>query len=99
MQSAADIPIFINSANSSSERRVSPSWSIAQFKTRLEPITGVPASSQRLNLRVGSRDVGVIEAATGGDEDGTQLASFPLQAYAEIYVSGMEFFFLLHVFV
>lgn len=84
---ASDIPLLINSANSSSERRVSPAWSIAQFKGRLEPITGIPASSQRLALRAGSQELGSIEAPSGGDEENTQLAYFPLQAHAEIYVS------------
>ncbi|KAF2491830.1 hypothetical protein BU16DRAFT_585013 [Lophium mytilinum] len=83
LQSAADVPILITSANSSSERRVTPSWSIAHFRTRLEPITGIPASAQKLSLRVGSQDAIAIEAA---DEDTTQLAAFPLQAYAEIHV-------------
>lgn len=87
MQAAADIPLLINSPNSSSERRVSPAWTIAQFKTRLEPVTGIPASSQRLTLRVGSQELGEITPAAGNDEESTQLATFPLQALAEIYVS------------
>lgn len=78
------MPLLIASANSSSERRITPGWSIAHFKTRLEPITGIPASAQRLSLRIGSQDPVALEAA---DEQSTQLASFPLQAYAEIYVS------------
>ena len=84
LQTAADVPLRISSANSSSERRISPAWSLAQFKTRLEPITGIPASSQRLTLKIGSQDATALEA---NDEDATQLATFPLQAYAEIYVS------------
>lgn len=85
--SATDVPLWIKSANTSSERRISPAWSIAQLKARLEPITGVPLSSQHLVLRVGSREVGAIEPPAGRDEQSTQLASFPLQAYAEIFVS------------
>ncbi|OCL03288.1 hypothetical protein AOQ84DRAFT_442814 [Glonium stellatum] len=80
---AADIPLLITSPNSSSERRITPSWSIAHFKTRLEPITGIPASAQKLTLRVGSQDGTAIEA---DDEEKTQLSAFPLQAYAEINV-------------
>ncbi|KAF2836958.1 Cap-Gly domain-containing protein [Patellaria atrata CBS 101060] len=83
VQTAADIPLLINSTNASSERRVSPSWTIAQFKARLEPITGIPASAQKLTLRYGSHLSTVLEA---GDEENTQLASFPLQAYAEVQV-------------
>ncbi|KAF2264279.1 hypothetical protein CC78DRAFT_464009 [Lojkania enalia] len=83
LHAAADVPLLINSPNSSSERRVSPSWTIAHFKTRLEPVTGVPAGSQQLTLRVGSQDSTAISAA---DEEHTQLAVFPLQPYAEITV-------------
>ncbi|KAF1831068.1 tubulin-specific chaperone-like protein B [Decorospora gaudefroyi] len=83
LQSAADVPLLITSPNASSERRVSPSWSIAQLKARLEPITGVPATSQRLSLRVGSQDPIALIAA---DEEQTRLAAFPLQPYAEITV-------------
>ncbi|EDU46498.1 tubulin-folding cofactor B [Pyrenophora tritici-repentis Pt-1C-BFP] len=83
LQSAADVPLLITSPNSSSERRISPSWSIAQLKARLEPITGVPASCQQLSLRVGSQDAVAISAV---DEKQTRLAAFPLQPYAEMTV-------------
>jgi len=85
LQSTADVPLLITSPNSSSERRISPSWSIAQLKGRLEPITGVPASCQQLSLRVGSQDAVAITAA---DEEQTRLAAFPLQPYAEMTVSA-----------
>jgi hypothetical protein len=85
VQSAVDVPLLINSSNASSERRISPSWTIAHLKTRLEPITGVPASSQQLSLRVASQDAVPITAV---DEEHTQLAAFPLQPYAEITVSA-----------
>jgi tubulin-folding cofactor B len=74
-----DIPLLISSANSSSERRVSPAWSIAQFKLRLEPITGIPASAQSLKL-----DSRLVEAA---DEESTQLSAFNIQPYAHLQVS------------
>ncbi|KAF2180254.1 hypothetical protein K469DRAFT_673080 [Zopfia rhizophila CBS 207.26] len=83
LQAAADIPLLVKSPNSSSERRINPSWSIAHLKTRLEPITGIPAASQQLTLQVGSQDTIAIAAA---DEEQTQLAAFPLQPYAEITV-------------
>lgn len=35
----------------SSERRITPSWTIEQLKTKLEPITGIPATSQSLRTR------------------------------------------------
>lgn len=85
LQSAPDVPLLVSSPNSSSERRISPSWSIAHLKARLEPITGIPAACQQLSLRVGSQDALAI---TAPDEDQTCLAAFPLQPYAEITVSA-----------
>ena len=34
-----------------SERRITPSWTISQLKGKLEPVTGIPASSQILRTR------------------------------------------------
>jgi hypothetical protein len=90
MATAADIPLLIVSENSSSERRISPSWSIAQLKSRLEPVTGVPATCQRLSLKIGSQAAQPIEAA---DEESTILAAWPLQAYAEIKVGMILFLY------
>jgi hypothetical protein len=84
LQPAPDVPLLVSSPNASSERRITPSWSIALLKTRLEPITGIPAQSQRLALRVGSQDAIPLAAP---DEETTLLSAFPLQAYAEITVS------------
>lgn len=83
LQTASDIPLQITSENSRSERRISPSWTIAQLKARLEPITGIPASCQRLALRTGSGPSNPLDAA---NEEVTQLSSFPLHLYAEIHV-------------
>jgi hypothetical protein len=88
-QTSSDVPLLIKSANSASERRVTPAWTIAHLKTRLEPITGIPASAQKLSLRVASQDAVPIEAA---DEETFQLHSFNLQAYAEIFVSQIYTF-------
>lgn len=94
LQSAADVPLIISSPNSSSERRISPSWTIAHLKSRLEPITGVPAGSQQLSLRVASQDAVPITAV---NEEQTRLTSFPLQPYAEITVSVSFYFSLLGI--
>jgi len=89
LQTAPDVPLFVVSPNSSSERRITPSWTISQLKTRLEPITGIPAVCQQLSLKIGSQEPVAIQAA---DEEQTQLAAFPLQAYAELTVSFGTFF-------
>jgi tubulin-folding cofactor B len=85
LHATADVPLLISSPDASSERRITPSWTIAVLKQRLEPITGIPASSQQLTLRVGSQDAVPITAA---DEEQTQLTAFALQPYAEIIVSS-----------
>lgn len=77
--------MYVISENASSERRITPSWSIDTFKTKLEPITGIPPSAQRLSLKSSKAAQSVpLEAA---DEENTFLNSFPLAAYGEIHVS------------
>lgn len=80
----ADIPLLIVAENSSSERRITPSWSISRLKAKLEPITGIPPSFQRLSLKSPAQGNIPLEAS---DEDSTYLTAFPLTAYAEIHVS------------
>ena len=83
LQTAHDIPLFVRSENASSERRITPSWSIAHLKMKLESVTGIPPSSQKLTLRLPSQGDIAIEAP---DEESTQVGTWRLQAYAEIYV-------------
>lgn len=85
----ADIPLQVISEAASSERRITPSWSITQLRTKLEPITGVPPFAQRISLKTASSQTVPIEAA---DEDHTLLSAFPLAAYAELHVSLVFFF-------
>ena len=92
MHSAGDIPLLVASENSSSERRITPSWTIAQLKARLEPVTGIPPLSQKLTLRFGSGRAVPIEAV---DEEKTQLADFSLAAFAEMHVRRNLLTFLL----
>jgi len=90
MQTAGDVPLLVTSENSSSERRITPSWTIGQLKAKLEPVTGIPPLSQRLVLKLGSQQSVPIEAS---DEENTQLGTFPLAPYAEIHVSSAVFSF------
>ncbi|KIW13620.1 hypothetical protein PV08_08811 [Exophiala spinifera] len=62
MTTPADISVQVivpNDANPSgaplvsAERRITPSWTVSQLKTKLEPVTGIPASSQTLRTRGG----------------------------------------------
>ena len=79
----ADVPLFVVSDNSSSERRITPSWTISQLRGKLERITGVPPSSQRLSLKAPTDEAVIIQAA---DEDATHLTEFRLTPYAQLQV-------------
>ena len=84
MTSARDIAILVTSTASSSERRITPSWTIAHLKTKLEPVTGIAPSSQKLTLRLPDRQQETpIEAE---NEDMVEIGRWPLVAYAEIKV-------------
>ena len=84
MTTARDIPILVTSTASSSERRITPSWTLAHLKTKLEPVTGIAPSSQKLTLRLPDQERETpIEA---DDEDAVQVGRWPLVAYAEIKV-------------
>ncbi|KAI3327886.1 CAP Gly-rich domain-containing protein [Xylariaceae sp. AK1471] len=79
----ADVPLLVTSENSSSERRITPSWSISQLKNKLEPVTGIPPSCQRIKLKTATHETIAVEAA---NEDFTLLSNFPLSPYAELQV-------------
>ena len=88
MTTARDIPILITSTDSSSERRITPSWTIAHLKTKLEPVTGIAPASQRLTLRLpDQQEETPIEAE---DEESVQVGRWLLVAYAEIKVGASE---------
>ncbi|KAI0113740.1 CAP Gly-rich domain-containing protein [Nemania sp. FL0031] len=79
----ADVPLLVTSENSSSERRITPSWSISQLKSKLEPVTGIPPSCQRLRLKTSANESIPIEAE---NEDIKLLSNFPLAPYAELQI-------------
>lgn len=83
MATTHDIPMLITSTTASCERRITPSWTISQLKAKLEPVTGIPISSQQLTLVLPDHRNVVIEAK---DEDAVQVSTFELIAYAEINV-------------
>lgn len=80
----ADVPLLVVSENSSAERRVTPSWSISTLKAKLETVTGIPPSAQRIVLKTTAEGSIPVEAS---DEDSTNLTAFRLTAYAELHVS------------
>ncbi|CAK7223715.1 hypothetical protein SCUCBS95973_005273 [Sporothrix curviconia] len=90
----ADVPMLVVSDTASSERRITPSWTITTLKGKLEHITGVPPSAQSLFLlpaAVPGASAASSAAApktpiTAADEDSAQLAQFALAPYGEIHV-------------
>ena len=84
MSTTKDVPLLITSTASSSERRITPSWTISQLKAKLEPITGIPPSSQMLKLRLPDQDGEISLEAD--DQDTVQIGRWPLVPYAEIKV-------------
>lgn len=74
----ADIPVFIDSDDTSSERRVSPSWTVAVLKQKMWPITGIPPDCQVLSLPGPN--------SNSGDEE-TLLSAFNLAPYATIVIA------------
>ena len=80
-----DIPLLITSSASRSERRITPTWSLSTLKRKLEPITGIPPSVQRLTLLLPDQKQEVPLAAE--DEDATLVGNWPLQQGGEIKVS------------
>ena len=91
-----DISVIITSPSGSSnsgfltERRITPTWSIMQLKSKLETMTGVPPSSQRLLLKTPGRpDQWIVD----GDGSGA-IGDWGLMKGCEIEVCMILFFFL-----
>ncbi|KAK4698029.1 tubulin-specific chaperone B, partial [Lecanoromycetidae sp. Uapishka_2] len=87
LTTARDVPLLITSTASSSERRITPSWTIAHLKTKLEPVTGIPSSSQKLILCLPDQQQEIpIEA---DDEETVEIGKWSLVPYAEIKVTSI----------
>ena len=82
---AMDITVTITSALTTSERRLSPSWTLTTLKQKLYPITGIPPSSQSLTLN--SQPPIPLTPSPAHGEDSTTLSSFNLQRGARIDVT------------
>jgi hypothetical protein len=74
LAAAPDIPMLITVPGPSpssppvlgAERRISPSWTVAALKAKLEPVTGIPPGAMAIKVRTveaGWVDVGAPEAA------------------------------------
>ncbi|KAJ3335736.1 hypothetical protein HDU93_004582 [Gonapodya sp. JEL0774] len=85
---SAVVTLFVTSDFSgvSSERRFDKSIGIGQLKDRLEPLTGVPASTQRLRLFDGS---GAL-ICTFDSDDSRMLGFYPVEDYFRLDVASSD---------
>jgi len=89
LTTAHDVPILIESENAASERRINLGWSIGQLKGKLEIITGIPVSSQKMTLFAPNSTTNGV-AVESNDEENTTLSSFAgwrWEQYARLVVS------------
>lgn len=94
LQTVQDLPIQITVPGDSpsapplvsSERRVTPSWTIGQLKAKLVPITGIPANSQSLR----TRSIDGSWVALDDDESLAGDARYGLRRGAEIEVRWLS---------
>ncbi|KAK9381980.1 CAP Gly-rich domain-containing protein [Kockiozyma suomiensis] len=85
----ADISFLVTSANTSSERRISPQWSLSYLKTRLEYITGIPTSCQILQVFIAHSETAItLSPPPGSTDDDTTVSEFPhaLVPFARLHV-------------
>lgn len=78
-----DISIYVTSDLTSSERRLSPEWTINQLKHKLEVITGVPPDNQKLVLYASSTSK---ESGTELNNDHAQLKDYSPVAFSRLHV-------------
>lgn len=87
----SDINIFITSDLTSSERRISPQWSMAYLKQKLETITGIKPENQTLHHYPNQhsnvfRQISTSEDYLTDKDSDTFLSSLELNAYSRIHV-------------
>ncbi|KAI9734531.1 MAG: hypothetical protein M1834_002132 [Cirrosporium novae-zelandiae] len=47
-----DVSLYVTSPLTKSERRITPTWTLADLKKKLQPVTGIPSEFQTLELKV-----------------------------------------------
>lgn len=79
-----DITVYITSSLTSSERRVSPQWSVQYLKTKMYPITGVEPKDQQLYLYPIAKSNERVEL----NDDEATLAHYNVQDFMRIHVKS-----------
>ena len=54
-QTSSSSPSSSSSSGLATERRITPTWTVMQLKSKLETMTGIPPTSQRLRVKVPGR--------------------------------------------
>ena len=80
-----DIVILVHSETAITERRVTPSWTIADLKSKLEPVTVIPPSAQRLSYQFVNGNE--LESLDGLDADVVRISELHWQPYTKLMVS------------
>ncbi|KAJ2379861.1 hypothetical protein GGI23_007904 [Coemansia sp. RSA 2559] len=78
------VTLFVESQNSSSERRFLKSITIDDLKTRLEPVVGIPASDQQISILQGTTHVRDIPRDAGDK----MLGYFSVEDYMALRVTN-----------
>lgn len=82
-----DIPVYFTSDLTSSERRVSPRWTIGYLKQRLEQITGIECQYMALHHYPNGNS---NEYKMIGDKDDSTLAEYNIAPYSRIHVMDLD---------
>ncbi|CAH6720547.1 tubulin-specific chaperone B [[Candida] jaroonii] len=86
----SDISIYVTSDLTSSERKVSPQWSLKYFQERLELITGIPVKFQTIQLYAISNsdkfDVLIDSSTPEAYKANTDVSSLGLKPFCRINV-------------
>ncbi|KAF3912960.1 hypothetical protein ABW21_db0206811 [Orbilia brochopaga] len=80
-----DIVVLVHSETAITERRVTPSWTIADLKSKLEPVTGIPPSAQRLSYQFA--DSNELESLDGLNADMVRISELHWQPYTRLTVA------------
>lgn len=84
-----DFPVFFTSDLTSSERKISPGWTLAYLKKRLEQTTGIPARFQVLQYYP-DRANNEFVVLKGANEETTFLEQFGIVPYSRIHVEDSD---------
>ncbi|KAI8380361.1 CAP Gly-rich domain-containing protein [Blakeslea trispora] len=76
------VTLFVDTSEEhvSSERRFDKGLTISQLKYKIEPITGIPYATQKLDLYHGKNLLGSL------DDDNRMLGSYPVEDYMRLHV-------------